>query len=69
MGPDMIGVYHVSASIILAPLFINKQKRSVFMVPFILSRPDLQELTGCRHSLVRKEMVLIFKHHHTKYTG
>lgn len=39
------------------------------MVPFILSRPDLQEVTGCRHSLVRKEMVLIFKHHHTRYTG
>lgn len=64
----MIGVYPVSASIISAPLFINKQKRPVFMVPSILSRSDLQEVSGCPHSLACKEMVLIFKHHHTRYT-
>lgn len=38
------------------------------MVTIILSGPDLQEVTGCRYSLAPKEMVLIFKHHHTEYT-
>lgn len=63
----MTGDYPVN--VLSGSLFTNKQKWSEFTAPFILSRPDLQEVIGCGHQLARKKKVIIFRHYDTEYTN